>query len=784
MRRLLITLCAFGWIFVVTSTSAQQPARFALVVGNQRYDPSVGELTNPYNDIAIVGNSLAQVGFEVLPPIKDARRSTILGAVRDLVRRLNAAGSGAIGFLYYSGHGAAESETGINYLIPVDARDPGSPTFWDDSLKLDDILRLLDGAGSAAKFVVFDACRNELRVPTKSTSKGFVPVAEQQGMFIAYATAAGRTASDRGDGSGPYAAALASELLRPGIDHLSLFQNVKEAVYLQSGGRQQPWENNGLFRRVYLTGPQKLSDVDAAKNQSDVARRWSELQGLEDVALLEAFRSQYGPSNPLYDQMARKRIEEIKAKIALLDRSSQAEKRRTIEILNDGLKRVRESYINKPDDVLLITHAVEGLAKKFSLNDWDAATTEASLRKIGAGQLEGTVGVLDRTVDEVQRKERKVGKDIGEFTLVAAAFEGMLGSLDPHSAYLDPNSFRDMQVQTKGEFGGLGIEVAMENGSVKVVSPIDDTPAANAGLQTNDLITHLDGKQIAGLTLEQAVQKMRGPVNTPVTLTVIRKGKDEPFDVKVVRAIIRVDPIKARQENDVIYVKISTFNEQAHAKLIKAVEGLKRTMGKNIKGYVIDLRGNPGGLLDQAVAVADDFLDKGLIVSTKGRGPEATARQNARPGDIADGKPIVVLINGGSASASEIVTGALQDHKRATVVGTRSFGKGTVQTIIPLGENNGALRLTTAQYYTPSGRSIQAQGIVPNVVVENDSPPELQSKSSSPKIQSEASLKGHLKGETGGKESEGSSTYVPKESDKDQQLQYALKMLHGDPRGR
>ena len=330
--------------------------------------------------------------------------------------------------------------------------------------------------------------------------------------------------------------------------------------------------------------------------------------------------------------------------------------------------------------------------------------------------------------------------------LIDSAINGMLAALDPHSAYLNPKNFRDMQVQTRGEFGGLGIEVTMENGVVKVVSPIDDTPAAKAGLQTNDLITHLDGEQIVGLTLEQAVEKMRGPVNTPITLTIVRKGKDDPFDVKIVRDVIRINAVKARAEGDVIYVKISTFNEQTHANLVKQVDALKKSI-KNLKGYVIDLRGNPGGLLDQAIAVSDDFLDKGAIVLTKGRGLEETQRANARPGDITDGKQVVVLINGGSASASEIVAGALQDHKRATVIGTRSFGKGSVQTIIPLGRSNGAIRLTTARYYTPSGRSIQAKGIDPDVLVEQELPPELQSQVAN-RMPSEASLRGHLKGET------------------------------------
>jgi carboxyl-terminal processing protease len=387
---------------------------------------------------------------------------------------------------------------------------------------------------------------------------------------------------------------------------------------------------------------------------------------------------------------------------------------------------------------------------------------------------------LDLFGDVLERVRSDYVEKPDDAMLIDSAINGMLSALDPHSAYLNPKSFRDMQVQTRGEFGGLGIEVTMENGVVKVVSPIDDTPASKAGLLTNDLITHLDGEQIVGLTLEQAVEKMRGPVNTPITLTIVRKGREDAFDVKIVRDVIRINAVKARAEGEIIYVKVSTFNEQTHANLVKAIDGLKKSVGKNLKGYVIDLRGNPGGLLDQAIAVSDDMLEKGAIVLTKGRGLEETQRANARPGDITEGKPVVVLINGGSASASEIVAGALQDHKRATVIGTRSFGKGSVQTIIPLGAN-GAIRLTTARYYTPSGRSIQAKGIDPDVVVEQELPQELQSKLPN-RSPSEAGLRGHLKGDLkDGKEGGGSSSYVPKEVEKDTQLQYALKMLRGEP---
>jgi carboxyl-terminal processing protease len=364
--------------------------------------------------------------------------------------------------------------------------------------------------------------------------------------------------------------------------------------------------------------------------------------------------------------------------------------------------------------------------------------------------------------------------------LIEAAINGMLMALDPHSSYLNPKQFRDMQVQTQGEFGGLGLEVTMENGLIKVVSPIEDTPAARAGLQSGDLITALDKEQIQGLTLQEAVEKMRGPVKAPITLTIVRKGVDDPIDVKMIRDLIHINPVKYNAEDDVGYIRITTFNEETTANLQKAVEDLKKEIGPKLKGYIVDLRNDPGGLLDQAISVSDAFLEEGAIVITKGRNLEETQRANARPGDITDGKKLVVLINGGSASASEIVAGALQDHHRATIVGTRSFGKGSVQTVIPL-PSNGALRLTTARYYTPSGRSIQAKGIEPEVVVEEELPDDL--KKAAQNAESEANLRGHLKGEdedsSKGKEEGGSSSYVPQEKDKDTQLKYGLDLLRG-----
>jgi carboxyl-terminal processing protease len=360
--------------------------------------------------------------------------------------------------------------------------------------------------------------------------------------------------------------------------------------------------------------------------------------------------------------------------------------------------------------------------------------------------------------------------------LVESAINGMLAGLDPHSSYMDPKSFRDMQVQTRGEFGGLGIEVTMEDGLVKVVAPIDDTPAAKAGVMANDIITKLDDEQVQGLTLNQAVEKMRGPVNTKIKLTIMRKGQDKPIDVTIVRDVIRVKSVRSHSEgDDVGYIRVTQFNEQTTDGLKKAISDLTSQLGADkIKGFVIDLRNNPGGLLDQAISVSDAFLDKGEIVSTRGRNAEETQRFNARPGDLTKGKPVIVLINGGSASASEIVAGALQDHKRATLVGTRSFGKGSVQTIIPLGSGNGALRLTTARYFTPSGRSIQAKGIVPDIEVLQDVPEELKARADTT---SEATLRGHLQAE--GQEQTGSQSYIPPDAKNDKALHLAVDLLRG-----
>jgi carboxyl-terminal processing protease len=394
----------------------------------------------------------------------------------------------------------------------------------------------------------------------------------------------------------------------------------------------------------------------------------------------------------------------------------------------------------------------------------------------GASDM-GAYQSLDLFSNAFERVRANYVRPVQDGELVNAAIQGMVTSLDPHSSYMDAKAYNDMQITTKGEFGGVGIEVTQEDGLIKVISPIDGTPAAKAGIKSGDRIAGIDGTSIAGLALNDAIDKMRGPAGSKITLTILREGEKKPFDVTLQRAVVQVDADTWRREGDVGYIRLPGFNEQTASGLEKGIRELKKQIGPGIKGYVIDLRNNPGGLLDQAIQVSSDLLNGGEVVSTRGRHPEDTQRYDAKGGgDITGGKPIIVLVNAGTASASEIVSGALQDHKRATVVGMTSFGKGSVQTIIPLGEGGGALRLTTARYFTPSGHSIQAQGIIPDIAVAQGD------EGNVPKIArpSEADLPGHLIGEPVVKKNNAPVIQpAPGKKYDDFQLSYAEDLLNG-----
>ena len=399
---------------------------------------------------------------------------------------------------------------------------------------------------------------------------------------------------------------------------------------------------------------------------------------------------------------------------------------------------------------------------------------------------------LDLFGDIFERIRSQYVEPVEPQKLIEAAINGMLTSLDPHSSYMGPEAFADMREQTKGEFGGLGIEVTQEDGFVKVVSPIDGTPAAIAGMQAGDFITHVNGESVQGLMLDDAVNLMRGPVGSEILITVVREGVADPFDVSIIRDIIKLVAVKGKTEGHTVVLRVTTFNEQTYANLEESLKkGIEDLGGiENVNGVVLDLRNNPGGLLNQAISVSDAFLETGEIVSTRGRDPAQGERFNATPGDLTGGKPVVVLINGGSASASEIVAGALKDHRRAVVIGTKSFGKGSVQTVMPL-KGEGAMRLTTARYYTPSGRSIQALGVSPDIVVQQ--PPVLpepevaeEPATAVPQTRSEADLRGILSNDsmTDAEREQAEAEVKAAEDaaklrDEDYQLAYAIDILKG-----
>jgi carboxyl-terminal processing protease len=390
-----------------------------------------------------------------------------------------------------------------------------------------------------------------------------------------------------------------------------------------------------------------------------------------------------------------------------------------------------------------------------------------------------TYAQLELFGEVFERVRGQYVEEVSDKQLIEYAINGMLTSLDPHSAFLNEDDFEQMQVQTKGEFGGLGIEVTMDNGLVKVVSPIDDTPAAAAGLESGDLVIRIDGEEVMGLTLSEAVDKMRGEVGSDITLTVTRPAEENTFDVTITRDIIQITPVRHRVEQDVGYIRITTFNEQVENELKAAIRNIETEAGDNLRGFVIDLRNNPGGLLDQAIFVSDSFLNGGEIVSTRGRQQADTQRFQATEGDLANGLPVVVLINGGSASASEIVAGAIQDHRRGIVLGTPSFGKGSVQTVMGITRQN-AIRITTARYYTPSGRSIQAKGIDPDIVVKPAKIEQIDRQYTPPR---EADLQGALDvqsdddDETGTNDTDGVTADKPQPVD--YQLQRAIDLIRG-----
>jgi carboxyl-terminal processing protease len=791
-RRLLVAIVILmGWC-----APALAEKRVALVIGNGAY-ANASRLPNPGNDARDVAATLTRLGFD-----------TILGLDLDraamddhAVRFARAAREADVALFYYSGH--AMQFAGTNYLMPVDAK------LTDEAdlrrlAKVDDIVADLQQARNL-RILVLDSCRDnplaeELRRSIGRTraaglARGLAKIDSPQGMITAYATQAGHTAEDGTGRNSPYTTAFLRHI-EESEEIGTVFRRVSADVYQSTQRTQLPELSLSLIGEFYLKGrsqglaaatPSAPATPATPPAPDNAAQAWAAIKDTTSVAVLDSFIQQYGDS--VYGPFARARRDELRTnQLALAKpapspaasepakpgppRLSRSDVTKLFANFGTILENVQKSYVEPPSQEKLLRSAIEGMRTAFPaavrVSSAGAPTSARNLENPNVSSVhDAAFGILNSL--DSGREDGKVAR---------AAIDGLFAALDPHSGYMDGQAFRDMQVQTRGTFGGLGIEVTMENGLVKVVTPIDDTPAAKAGVLAGDLITHIDDAPVLGLTLNDAVAKMRGPVGSWIKLTVKRAGQDQPRDIRIVRDTIRVRAVRARvEDSDVGYIRISAFNEQT----AKSLQGAIREIGgkvpaNKLKGYIIDLRNNPGGLLSEAVAVADAFLERGEIVSTRGREAKDTQRFSAKAGDTLKGKRIVVLINGGSAAASEILAGALQDHKRATILGTRSFGKGSVQTIVPLGGDAGAIRLTTARNYTPSGRSIQAVGIVPDIEVLQDVPAEQKDKAATG---GESSLPGHLSGPGG---ESGSQSYVPPEPKDDKALRRAVEVLRASRR--
>jgi carboxyl-terminal processing protease len=747
--------------------------RVALVIGNGAYQ-NAPRLPNPAHDANDVADALKRVGFETILGL-DLNRDAMVDYE---VRFARAARDADVALFYYSGH--AMQFAGVNYLMPVDSKLTDEADLRRMA-RVDDILGDLEQAKNL-KILVLDSCRDNPLVEQLKRSigrtrglslhRGLAKIESPQGMIVAYATQAGRTAEDGASRNSPYTTAFLSHI-EERAEIGAIFRRISADVYRATKQEQLPELSLSLIGEFYLHGKPTAPSAAAA---DAAAQAWAAIQDTTSTGVLEAFLQRYGDS--IYAPFARARLGELKQKqqIALAapvpppaGRSPKLSQDDVAKLFSNFgfdeiVKTVTDDFVDRPDHQKLLRGAIDGMHKAFP------KAPGISTVSLNGGLAPGSVQTEAFAILNGLPNAGNDGR------VVSAAVDGMLTSLDPHSAYMDAKAFHDMLVQTRGTFGGLGIEVTMEDGLIKVVSPIDDTPAAKAGLTAGDLITQLDDAPVKGLTLNQAVDKMRGPVGSKIKLTFTRKGQAKPIERFLTRAMIRVVSVKSRIEaGDIGYIRITQFNQQTDAAFKKAVHELAtRVRGSRLKGYIVDLRNDPGGLLDQAIAVSDDLLDKGEIVSTRGRTASEIQRFNARKGDVSNGKRLVVMINGGTASGAEIVAGALQDHRRAILIGTRSFGKGSVQTIIPLGPRGerGALRLTTARYYTPSGRSIQAKGIEPDIEVLQDEPAGTKKSVS----KGEAGLAGHLPGS--GTEQSGSQSFVPPNAKDDKALQRAIAVLH------
>lgn len=700
------------------SADVHAAQRVALVVGNSSYKHA-SELANPSNDARDMAGVLKERGFEVILGL-DLDKAGFEARIRQFAQALKGADAG---IFFYAGHGLQVS--GQNFIVPVDAQLTDSEGLDFETIRLDVVQRIMEREAKAS-VLFLDACRNNpftrslarsLGTRSVEVGQGLAPVESGVGTLISYSTQPGNVALDGAGRNSPFAGALVQEIKKSHDDLSAMLIDVRNEVIRESNSKQVPWEHSALRARFFIAQPPPeafpAAVVSGKLNATDEA--WLKIKDSDDVGRLMAFRSKYGDKNPVYDQLARRRLESLVSKIPDTGsppaRSLDAEAARTL--VRDIFKRVRADYPEPVNEAALVARGLPKLVDTFP-GALDRSSLEVELARLNPSDVEGATDVMSEIFLIVQQRYAR-WNDPG--VLMEGVLNPVLRGLDSLTTYLGPDRARAMSATTKGEFGGVGIEITLINGVLKIIAVLDDTPAARAGLRRNDIIQQIDGKTVQGLSLEEDVARLRGLVKTRVTLLVERSQNNEPIEITVERDTIKIVPVKWRLEGNAGYIKVSTFNGQTRRGIKTAIDELKKSAGAGLSGFVLDLRGNSGGLLDVAVLTADDFLEDGTIVSMKGRSADKSATKKATAGDIAEGKPIVLLTNNATASGAEIVVAALQENKRASVVGARTFGKGTIQTIYPMGER-GAMRLTTSRFSTPNGRELETIGVAPDVVVD------------------------------------------------------------------
>jgi carboxyl-terminal processing protease len=772
MIRRVLLLAVTAVIIVTSALPALADKRVALVIGNSAY-VSIPRLDNPRRDATLMATTLQELGFNLVGggPQLDLDKFGIDRLIQQFGTDVQNAD---VAMFYYAGHGV--QVRGANYLVPVGANPAREADVDFQMVDVNLVLRQMEDAGAKLNLVVLDACRNNPfgERGLRAAGGGLAQMRAPEGTLISFATQPGNVALD-GDGNSPYTRALATTIRKPGLDIFQTFNEVGLAVKRATGGSQQPWVSSSPIDGSFYFSAPPVSNVPSMGND-DAAQAWAATRDTTSIAVLDTFIQQYGSS--IYAPFARARRDELKStQVAVAAPRPQPQAapsaprltRGDVETMfgtfNKALTQVRQSYVDKRDDRDILVAANKAMVRAFPV-----AQMVSSAGPAQAAAPDGGKGDLNSVYDTALSIMNAQPSSKEDAHVVEVAINGALASLDPHSSYMNAQAYKDMQTQSRGSFGGIGTEVTLSDGLLKVVAPIDDAPAMRAGIRANDVIVSVDDQPMQGLTLNQAVDRMRGPVGSKVSLKIVRPNVSDPLIITIVRDTIRVRAVRWYIDGgNVGYIRVTSFNEQTEEAFKQAIASISNQVSNdNLKGYIIDLRNNPGGLLDKVVAVTDDVLERGEIVSLRGR--TDTQRFAAKPGDLTRNKKLIVLINGGTASGAEILAGALQDNKRATLIGTRSFGKGSVQTIFPLGADQGALRLTTSRYFTPAGTSIQARGIAPDLEVLQVEP-ETAKKGPA----GEATLSGHLPAR--GAEQVASQSYVPPDPKDDKALIAAGNML-------